>query len=523
MSDLGVFTPYSTVASLFTEEVSWVSEEHRQRLSAYDTYEKMYWNAPESYRLSMRGENEKPIYVPNARTVVDETSHYLVRGLNIADTEGEDTPLNEILQKFLKREMFYSRFHTAKHAGVYKGDWVFHMTGDPDKPPTRRLSLTSVDPASYFPITHPDDPDDIIGVDLVEQITYEGRIRVKQLRYMMSDDLADPRVLRQERILELDEWWDGKAAKVVQIIAKEEVLPETITALPVYHFRNIVNDGDPFGSSELRGFEYLLGGINQSVSDEDLALALDGLGVWATDAPKPSIVEGSVTREVEWEVFPGMVAEVPAGSEFRRVEGVRSVTPVLDHIKMLQANLYEGAGTFRGGVVDVQVAESGIALAIRFSPTMAKIEQRDEYVKATLEHMFYDWKSWQNEYEEDNVGLADESEIEIKLGEKLPVNAVQVFNELNQLYDRKLISGKYYRDELKRRLNWTFPEGLETEIIDEQKKLMEMRMELMPQAASGFAEEGDPSVVPGANNKSNNKNRPNESAGTEATSNGQRS
>ena len=55
-------------------------------------------------------------------------------------------------------------------------------------------------------------------------------------------------------------------------------LPAAITAFPVYHVRNRTEPLNPWGSSELRGLERILAGLTQAVSDEDMALALEGLG-----------------------------------------------------------------------------------------------------------------------------------------------------------------------------------------------------------------------------------------------------
>src|SRR5690606_37483404 len=107
-------------------------------------------------------------------------------------------------------------------------------------------------------------------------------------------------------------------------------------------------------SSELKGVEALMGSINQTITDEEVALALQGLGVYATDAPPPS-VNGV---EQDWVIAPANVLEVPNGSWFKRIEGLSSVTPTLDHINFLTDALFEGTGTFRTGHVDVQVAES---------------------------------------------------------------------------------------------------------------------------------------------------------------------
>src|SRR5690606_32714226 len=149
----------------------------------------------------------------------------------------------------------------------------------------------------------------------------------------------------------------------------------------------------------------------------------DGLGVYYTDAPPPRDEAG---REEDWVMGPGYVHEVPPGTHIARVKGVGSVSPSLDHIKYLTDTLYEGSATFRSGQVDVAMAQSGVALAMKFLPTLAKLEQRDWSGLALLRVMFYNWKFWIKAYE----GLDfTEQDIAVTIGEKLPTNRTDKLNE----------------------------------------------------------------------------------------------
>lgn len=501
MSDMGMMTPYSTVAPLFTEEPLYLPEEERERIAAYETYEKIYWSYPKAFKLTMRGTNDQPIYIPNPRIIVNETAHYLLKGLTVEPEAGEGSPdasLDAELKRFMKRERFYSKFHEAKFSGVTRGDWIMHITADPNLPPGRRISITSVDPASYFPIYDDDDLDKVIGVDLVEFFTDSaGKNKVKKLRYLYVPVGGFRRVQREEVILELEGWWKGKAAKVVQTILPTELLPPEITAIPVYHFKNISWQGDPFGSSELRGFETLSSSINQTISDEELALALQGLGVYATDSPQPVDDQGN---EMPWEIAPASVVQTPTGTSFSHVKGITSVTPSLDHVKYLTDALFEGSSTFRTSAVDVQLAESGVALAIKFLPTLAKLEQRDWNGTDVLQNLFFDWKFWLKAYE----GLDyTYEEIAVSLGPKLPLNRKEILNELNNMLDRMIIDRQFYRDEISKLGGYQFPKDIEERVRKEQEELRQLK-QIIP---------ADP-TVPG--NRANNSTRPNESAGTEA-------
>lgn len=517
MSDPTVFTPYSNIVPFITENPEWAPETEQERVASYQFYDELYWSFRKALKLAVNEGHGSPIYIPTPRVIVDSTAHFLLKGLQIVPKKpAPNAPIVTALENFLTREKFYSRFHTNKHAGVRRGDFVFHMTVDPTKPAGSRVSLTILDPAEYFPIWDDDDIDKLIGVDLVKQWQDDsGRPRIHRLRYSYEYTATGRRVWVEEGIYEVEGWWKGKAAKVVARIQDPYMLPPEHDTIPVWHLQNIEDVGNPFGSSELRGFERLVAGINQSMTDEELALALQGLGVYATDSPPPKDDDGN---EVPWVLTPGTVLET-TGSFFKRVEGLSTVTPVQDHVKFLVESLYEGGGVFRSGSIDVQVAESGVALAIKFLPTLAKIEQRDLTGMETLRQLFYNWKKWYITYE----GLEEGGvELDVILGSKLPESRKEKLNELNNMFDRKVISAAYYRAEMEK-LGYTFPDNMQLEIIEEQRAWMELNAKYR-QPVSGVQEDGT-SGNPDANqnqdpknsgNDSNNKSRPNESAGTEA-------
>lgn len=511
-------TPYSTITPYATGFPEWVAEEDAERIAAYNQYEWMYWSNEEAFQLARRPSDGAPIYLPTPRTIVDSTAHFLLKGLNISvKGEAEGGEFSTLLEAFLKRERFYSRFNTAKRAGVCRGDWVFHITGDPDELEGSRISLTAVDPASYFPVFDPDDLDVRIGVRLVELIADEEdetKTLVKVLEYGYQDD----RVWREENLWEMEGWNNPEEAELVRTIHPLEFLDPRITQIPVYHFKNIEWGNEPFGASELRGLERVFEAINQAASDEDLALALSGLGVYATDAGRPVNENGD---EVDWEVYPGVVLEVPGATMFKRVEGVSSVTPIQDHVGMLKDAAYDAAGTtdVALGNIDTNVAESGIALAIKFLPMAAKIEDRDQLGVDILTQMFYDLKFWFLVYEGWNY---IDREILIELGEKLPINKSKVVEELNNMYDRNVISAAHYRREMTK-LGYEFPENIQDEILEEKRLLTEAQA-IQPQSAPeneqlpgpGGRKEGQGDTLPDEQqNRSNNSGRVNESDGTE--------
>lgn len=497
----------------------WVPKEDQARIAAYLKYDEIYWNDPRQYALRVL-EGESPLYIPNARIVVDTTSHYLLKGLKI---ESSDKATQAALEPFLKREAFYSRFNEAKTSGVARGDWVYHIYADPSKEAGSRISMVPVHPGSVFPIWDQDEPDKMIGVHLADPIPDEEdplKVRLRRLTYRVvpSEAGGTDRISRQEDIWEMQTAWFGKKeAKKIKTILPLGLLDPRITQLPIYWFKNRGWQGEDYGASELRGLEFMLQAISQGDTDVAAALALEGLGVYATDGGRPVNDDG---LESEWEVAPGKVMEVPTGSYFRRVEGVGSITPATDQIDYLEKKINNAAGLsdVALGDVDAQVAQSGIALAIKFMPTLAKIETRDTHCIDILTQMFYDWKTWYEVFESKSLS----GDIVPSIGDKLPIDRTARVNELNNMIDRKIISRKYYRTEMEK-LGYVFPDDIEQQLKDEaEEALLQARATMLATKdteggeLNGKSEDTDGETLPSSGNRSNNKARPNESAGTES-------
>src|ERR1700744_6172519 len=312
----------------------------------------MYWSEDLSYTLRVLV-TEQPIYSPNPRIVVDTISHYLMKGLTVkVEDPDKNKQENNDLCDFLDREMFYPRFHTAKHGGCIHGDFVFHLTADPGKPAGKRVSLSSVHPGKVVRKFEDDDGEKITeawicepyvdpnnkAVALERRLHYwyvEGDTKTKsdapeepvppdlelaqagEMRYVWSEE---------EILVNNNTLWEDEE-EVYQTLLAPEQLPDEINHIPIFWFKNIPMDGQPFGSSDLRGLERVFRGVSQQVTDLNVAMALDGLGRYTTDAPPPSNPDGS---DGTWTIEPGQVQQVPNGNFFKRVEGVGSVKPMLD-------------------------------------------------------------------------------------------------------------------------------------------------------------------------------------------------
>jgi hypothetical protein len=426
-----VFTPYSTISPYFgSAKPSWVPVLDQERIASYQTYEEIYWNHPETFALVARGAENQAIYVPNARTIVDAADRFTANGLGFAVTPGIGTPADIVdaqlaFDTLFKRERFFSTFQAQKLFGIIRGDQVWHITADELKLPGERLSLRTVDPASYFPVFDDDNLDRILKIHLAEQFVdpQGNKVFVRRQTYERDDAGL---IVSTLAVFEVKDW-ELETSRPVRIISGPTTLPPEITAFPVYHIKNFEEPGNPYGSSEIRGFERIMAAVNQSVSDEDIALALEGLGIYTTDSGQPVDDEGN---PVAWILGPGRVLE--NAGDFKRVNGVGSVTPYGDHIDRMVRFLREASATGDStiGKVNVQVAESGIALAMDMMPALAKAKKKDTSINDVLAQMFYGIQRWMKVFEQMDVTAC---EVLPTFGEKLPVNRAALIKDLSTL------------------------------------------------------------------------------------------
>lgn len=507
--------------TLQNEKFSWLEhdDDEQARILRYRAYDRMYNNDPEVFNITIRDQDGSPVQIPKAKVVVNTTAYFLLKGLVVTLSDDANDEQVAFLDNFLKRELFYSRLAIAKRTGAARGDYVFHITADAEATEGRRVSLTTIDPWTYFPVWNAEDPTFREAVRIITEVDHPDKDNETCLRILMY--WHDPEnvdvIYREEALWEKEGWFSEDEAELIQVILPQEALPASITTIPVYHFVNDQWGEDPWGVSELRGLESIFQNISQSVTDESLALMLSGLGVYVTDAGRP-VVNG---REVDWVISPGSIIEAAGATMFKRVDGVTNVQPIQDHLSMLNNEIMQASGTspIAVGEVDFNIAESGVALAIKFIPTLAKIEDRELAAYAKLEQMWFDLLGWFTEFEISFEGV----EAVLTLGEKLPINRIKVLDELNQMLDRKVISRKFYRDEVARRLGYKFPTSIFDDILEEERQLMEASAAPVQEDTSsdgvsgpGGRLQGDGDTLPD-DNQSNNANRTNESGGTEVT------
>jgi hypothetical protein len=246
----------------------------------------------------------------------------------------------------------------------------------------------------------------------------------------------------------------------------------------VYHIKNIETPGDPFGTSELRGLERIMSAVNQAISDEELALALDGLGLYATDAGTP---EGG-----QWVIGPGRVVQKPKGTSFERVSGVQNVTPIQSHLEFLMKALKEGSGTPDIAIGIVEVAQvSGVSLLLQMGPMLAKSDERNEAITGVLDQFLYDITTmWLPAYE----GIAIPAMCVSSYGDVLPQDRAALLDEIVTIAGLPgVVDTAWIQGELAK-LGYVFATETAARAMTE---LQARAMALDPFAARLAAEEGD--------------------------------
>lgn len=393
-------TPWSTAARYADAFESWLSPYDQQRIAAYQVYEDVYWG--QVGLLKSAASNDDPIQVPVARSIIEAVVRYLAVewDLYVDPSYGDSAQRQACDREFrrlFRRENFWSKFAAQKRWGLVKGDAVWHITADPTKAPGTRISLHVVDPATYFPYTDPGNQERVLAVYLAEPVEVDGKtvIRRQAYRKVIADD-GTTTITSESAYYQADGWddRDGGETKLLQVLDPVQVL-EGVTQLPVYRVPNTVNPGDPYGSSLLRGLERVLRGIDQTITDEDLAVALAGLGFYVTDSEAPKNPDG--TDADGWHLSPLNVQEMGKNfkgeaATFKRVDGVSTIAPSQEHSAYLEGKAASGASvpSVALGSVDAATAESGIALFLRLSPLLAANREREDVMLGVYDQMFHD-------------------------------------------------------------------------------------------------------------------------------------
>lgn len=441
------FGKYSTVLAYSNELPGWVPDAHKERIASYQLYTEIYWShVASTYKVMNRGidEADEPVYVPSSRIMVETINRYVAPRLwfNVealatpgqeASTAGSDQAILQAKAAFtalFARERFASRYAANKREGLIKADWLWHIVADPTKPEGTRLSLLTVKPENYFPVFEDEtilggDPDKMVAVVLAELIQVGDEQQVRTQRYVRTvTDQGVTTITSSLETWKTDEWfkwrYDDEVKQPIETITPPTPLPPQITAFPVYHIPNTTEVGEVFGSSEMRGLEVLQAALNQAATDEDLSLALMGLGLYATEeAGSPRDASG---KSIPWYIAPGAVLENAKG--LHKVEGLTTIVPYTDHVNRLEGYMGDASGSTDAakGRIEVATAESGVALQLRLAPTLARAEDKDQIIKDVHGQMFFDLATmWFPAFESQDFSSVS---VVPTLGDKLPVNRV---------------------------------------------------------------------------------------------------
>lgn len=474
----------------FTRLVSNCSNsDDRLRLKAYELYEDMYRNRPNHIRVVLRGEDDDAIeiYIPSAKKTIEAINRFLAIDFDYqfdAGTESSQQDIETVLDNLFTREEIKTKFNQMKRYMLVKGDALLHIQAYPWEKAGRRICITELKPEHYFPI------EDFasgrtIGCYIVDVIrnpknsrktrseSDEWIVRRQAYKRQMQEDkdgnkIPTGRITTELKLFKLNKWDDRVNSDdiyEIETIVEERALPDAIQNLPVYHWRNNPPPNSTFGTSELAGVESLINAINQAATDEDLTLITQGLGVYWTDA-SPPVDENGV--EVEWEIGPGSVVQVSTGADFGRVNGVSTVAPFHEHIKLLDENMQQAMAVpdVAIGMVDVQTVESGIALQLKFGPLLAKNKEKEPTIQKVTDEFLDDLLDWIEYYEGTPRQSTSVSSI---FGDPMPQNKTQQLTDYLSIWSGapSTLPVQWLYDRLNELYGWDlsdatdFPQALE--------------------------------------------------------------
>jgi hypothetical protein len=505
-------SPYQTALELKRPVPGWVpGADDKQRVTVYHTYEDIFNNVKQAFAVVLRdadGEEKSRRYVPVARTIIEATNRYLAKNPELVSVIPPDVTMSpedqallmSTLEAFWTREEVPSKLLSMKRWFLVRGDSILHISADPAKEEGSRISLSELEPDHYFPIHDNIDPTRIIGayavtIVLADDGTTQIAQRIEYRKVRTPEDSAAfngtpiGSIFYRIGFFEPDAWddrppqfkaedltpvavpaWAAPANGAADYIAGY-ALPADIKTIPLYHFRNNRTGNEPFGRSELQGIETLMAGVTQTATDSDLSMALTALGVYTTTSGSPKDAQGNDT---DWVISPAAVLELERDSQFNRVQGITDLKPLLQHSDQLSAMARETTATpdIAVGRVDVQVAESGVALSIEMAPVIAKNEEKEEELGGKMNQLLFDLiNGWFPAYEGTNFnGLV----IKMVFGNPLPINEDAIVKNIVALLTAKAIPVEFAISLLKDKLGWDVdPAALAQQAIAEQSAALD--------------------------------------------------
>lgn len=462
-----------------------VSAFDKERLRTYTLYEDYYLNLPTAFEIIKRADEgmQQCVYVPSAEKIIEAICRFHAKDPAV-ELSTQDDRAEVLLTDLWDREGMSGKYVDSKRWGGIRGDAAWYITADTNKKEGQRISITDLDPSTYFPIEHKSGK--LIGCYIVDEVphpdenAHPNEKAARRQTYIRAHTTnpdgtvkftAGPVAYRSD-IYETGRWDDRTLAptdvKHLKVLVPLTSMPKEIDRLPVYWMPNPGGfPGAKFGRSDLAGIETLVASINQTVSDADLTLAIKGLGAFVTNAPPPRDAAGN---EVPFEYGPGQVISMP-GKEytFENIAGVASMGPYIEHVDKVDqlAQQSKGVPDVAVGKVDVTVAESGISLRFQLGPILAKGSEK-ETARATVEaQMLYDiLHKWFPAYE----GYTPSEALRAKIiyGNPVPRNTAEEFEFHVRVYEL----GIYPAEKLYAALN-AMPYGFDLQPGDFDKALEE--------------------------------------------------
>ena len=443
----------------------------KARCGAYSIYDDFYHNRPQSFSVTLRGDSDTEIYLPSTKKMIDATARFLAVGFDFVVKGGAAAQVDTYLRNLWKREEITRKFLQSKKSGLIRGDSVWYITADDTKLPGERVSLHTLHPSCYFPIEDINNTDRVLGCHLVDIVhdprdtTNDKTKRVARRQTYRKEDNGG--ISWEVKTFELGGWDDRNLKpdelKPVSVIVPKKMLPPSITSIPVYLVPNNQPEGSSFGLSQVAGVEYIINALNQSVTYEDLTLVLQGLGVYVSTAGPPQNSDGSPGQ---YKLSPGNVVEISGDDSFTRVTGVSSVSPYQEHMNYIDKYMTDGLGIpdMAQGSVDVAVAQSGIALALKMGPIIAENADKQLVHQGIWNHIGYDLiHGWMPAYE----GITSpHTEFDVTFGDPMPVDRTAKVQEIINLKTAGLLLTDECRKQLEP-LGYQYVSGIEQKLLDE--------------------------------------------------------
>jgi hypothetical protein len=520
-------SPYATAAVLKRPVPAYVTNvDDIERVRAYGSYEDVWNNVPEAFAALLRASDD-PLarrYVPVVREILEATNRYLAQDMETTwlATPGVTISAEQLaewkgrLDAFWAREEVEIKFLTLKRWMLIKGDALLHITADPAKAEGARVRLTEIEPEQYFPIWDPADGERVLGCYLASVVLDDGGEeivqRIEYRRVLSEEDVATYQtpvggVFYRLGYFETDGWDDRDPDDELKPVAPPAwaavadgapdpfagfALDPRITSIPVYHLRNRRRGGKAgrFGLSDIQGLESVFAGIMQNTTDEDLAVALVGLGVYWTDSGKSRNAAG---EEVPWEIGPASVAELEKDGKFGRVAGITTVQPVQDHISYLMetARGANAAPEIASGRTTSSAQISGVALRIQFMPTLAANAEREAEISSRFTQLLFDLMTmWFPVYE---GWQALDLQPGVVFGDPLPPDRTALVAEvLSLLSPVQLVSKEWAVGYLAEKLGYQFPADMLTTAAAEAQATLDAEGARIAQEAGQTG--GDPTA-----------------------------